>query len=394
MTKLEELLEQLCPNGVEFKKVKEVYQRLKGTPITATKMKEIANDKGDIRIFAGGKTVINANLEDIPKANIINVPAVLVQSRGVIDVVYFDKPFTFKNEMWAYTTVNVTSVKYLYYVLKSNVEYFRTEAQGMGALPQISLRVTEELSIPVPPIEIQAEIVRILDNFTNLTAELTAELSARRNQFEYYKENLFQFTNQVDWIELSKVCTIKGRIGFRGYTKKDIVKKGEGAISLTPANIVNHSITYEKNTYISWSKYEESPEIMTYAGDIVFCKTGSTIGKTAIVRNLKEKATINPQMVVLKNIFCNFRYLFYVLTTVAFQKEVNRLKGLGSVPTISQKDLGAIKIPVPDIEEQKRIANILDRFDKLCNDISEGLPAEIEARQKQYEYYRDKLLSF
>ena len=117
MSKLNELLSELCPNGVEFKKVKDVYKRIKGTPITAGKMKEIENVDGDIRVFAGGKTVINAFEEDIPKANITRVPAVLVQSRGVIDVIYYDKPFTFKNEMWAYTAENPISVKFLYYVL-------------------------------------------------------------------------------------------------------------------------------------------------------------------------------------------------------------------------------------------------------------------------------------
>ena len=106
MSKLDELIRELCPNGVEYKKIKDVFQRLKGTP-----MKEIVSDNGEVRVFAGGKTVINANEEDIPNANIIRVPAVLVQSRGVIDVIFYEKPFTFKNEMWAYTTSERTSVK-------------------------------------------------------------------------------------------------------------------------------------------------------------------------------------------------------------------------------------------------------------------------------------------
>lgn len=119
VSKLEELIQEFCPNGVEFKAIKEEYQRLKGTPITAGKMKEIQSDGGDIRIFAGGKTVIDAHEKDIPNANITRVPAVLVQSRGVIDAVYYERPFTFKNEMWAYTHKEKTSVKYLYYVLKT-----------------------------------------------------------------------------------------------------------------------------------------------------------------------------------------------------------------------------------------------------------------------------------
>ena len=197
MTKLQQLLNDLCPDGVEYKKIKDVYTRLRGTPITATKMKEIENPKGDIKIFAGGKTVINAYEKDIPNANITKVPAVLVQSRGVIDAIYFDKPFTFKSEMWAYTADNKISVKFLYYVLKNNVAYFREKASGMGSLPQISLTVTEDFSIPVPPLEVQAEIVRILDKFTEVTKELQTkleeELTARQKQYEYYRDLLLNF---------------------------------------------------------------------------------------------------------------------------------------------------------------------------------------------------------
>ena len=117
MSKLDDLLQTLCPNGVERVQVKKAFQRLRGTPITAGKMKEIEDPTGEIRIFAGGKTIINAKEKDIPNANITRAPAVLVQSRGVIDVVYYDKPFTFKNEMWAYTTENKTTVKYLYVLI-------------------------------------------------------------------------------------------------------------------------------------------------------------------------------------------------------------------------------------------------------------------------------------
>ncbi|PSJ32148.1 hypothetical protein UF10_01840 [Peptostreptococcus russellii] len=118
MSKLDDLIKEFCTNGVEYLKVKDIYTRLKGTSITAGKMKEIETKNGEIRIFAGGKTVINAKEDDIPNANITRVPAVLVQSRGVIDVIYFESPFTFKNEMWAYTHEKTTTVKYLYYVLK------------------------------------------------------------------------------------------------------------------------------------------------------------------------------------------------------------------------------------------------------------------------------------
>lgn len=117
----------------------------------------------------------------------------MVQSRGVIDFIYYDKPFTFKNEMWAYTMGNNVSVKFLYYYLKSNVETFRRKATAMGTFPQISIPDTENFLIPIPPLEVQEEIVRILDNFTNLAAELQAELQARQEQYEYYRNKLLTF---------------------------------------------------------------------------------------------------------------------------------------------------------------------------------------------------------
>ena len=200
MNRVNELIKEYCPDGVPFQKVKDVYTRVKGTPITAGKMKEIACDDGEIRIFAGGKTIIDAHEKDIPKANITRVPAVLVQSRGVIDVVYYDKPFTFKNEMWAYTSEDIVSVKFLYYVLKNSIQTFRDAASGMGSLPQISLKVTEEFMLPVPPLEVQREIVHILDSFTSLTEELEKELAARQKQYRFYRDALLTFKNIDDII--------------------------------------------------------------------------------------------------------------------------------------------------------------------------------------------------
>ncbi|MDD4431658.1 MAG: restriction endonuclease subunit S, partial [Bacteroidales bacterium] len=184
-------------DNVEYKKIKDIYTRINGTPITAGKMKEIKSFDGDIRIFAGGKTVINAFEEDIPNANITRVPAVLVQSRGVIDVIFYEEPFTFKNEMWAYTAENKTSVKYLYYVLKNSIQQFRDAASGMGSMPQISLKVTEEFVMPVPSLAEQERIVSILDRFDTLCNDLTiglpAEIEARRKQYEYYRDKLLTF---------------------------------------------------------------------------------------------------------------------------------------------------------------------------------------------------------
>ena len=171
--------------------------RLKGTAITASKMKEISENDGNIKIFAGGKTVTKTSEKNIPKEDIITVPNIIVQSRGIIDFIYYDKPCSFKREMWSYTTDNNITLKFIYYYLKNNVKYFRQRGSQMGSMPQISLDVTEKYKIPIPPIEEQERIVSILDKFDKLCNDITqglpAEIEARRKQYEYYRDKLLNF---------------------------------------------------------------------------------------------------------------------------------------------------------------------------------------------------------
>lgn len=193
----------------------------------------------------------------------------------------------------------------------------------------------------------------------------------------------------VEFVKLGDVCEIKGRIGFRGYTRKDLVSESEGAITLSPSNIINGNIVYDKCSYISWAKYEESPEIMAEVGDVVFTKTAS-VGKTAYIENMPKEMTINPQLVLLKKFRGISKYLAYILKTTYFQNEVKKFTGVGSVPNVPQSSLAKIEIPLPPIEVQTEIVRILDKFTSL----EAELEAELDCRKRQYEYYRDKLLSF
>ena len=191
----------------------------------------------------------------------------------------------------------------------------------------------------------------------------------------------------VEWKKLGDICEIKGRIGFRGYTREDQVDKGEGAISLSPGNITDGSLNFDSCTYITWEKYDESPEIMVSEGDIILGKTAS-VGKVARIKELPEKATINPQLVLIKNITINPQYLFYVLSDSPFQKTIKGLAGVGSVPNVSQAKLSQILIPVPNPSEQERIEKLLNTFTSSIDNLKQ----QIAQRRKQYEYYRDQLL--
>lgn len=373
MNKLEKLIAQLCPNGVEYKKIKDVYKRLKGTPITAAKMKEIENPDGEIKIFAGGKTVIDAAEDDIPNANITRVPAVLVQSRGVIDAIYYDKPFTFKNEMWAYTADEKLSVKFLYYVLKNNMEYFRTAASGMGSMPQISLSVTEEFTIPLPPLPVQREIVRILDNFTELTTELTAELTARRKQYEYYRDALLTASDNIEYQTLPEISENLDR-------QRKPVTKGNREAGEYP--------------------YYGASGIVDYVSDYIFdgdyllvSEDGANLlaRSTPIAFSISGKNWVNNHVHVLKfDTAIMQKYVEIYLNSIDLSKYISG----GAQPKLNQDNLNKIPIPVPPFNKVKIIVAILEKFSALCNDLTSGLPAEIEARKKQYEYYRDKLLTF
>ena len=159
------------------------------------------------------------------------------------------------------------------------------------------------------------------------------------------------------------VSSIKGRIGYRGYTIEDIVNDSDGAISLSPSNIVNGKLQYSPVTHITWEKYYESPEIMLYNGDIVMVKTGSSFGKVAFVDNLTEKATINPQFVILKDINVDNKWLCYLFDNDAIQKEVHKIVVGGAIPTMSQEEIANFQIAVPPIEEQQCIVSVLSLWD-------------------------------
>ncbi|MBB1542041.1 MAG: restriction endonuclease subunit S [Flavobacteriaceae bacterium] len=366
--------------------------------VTEVKTGQSVN-KNIIADNAGEYPVINSGREPLGFINVWNTDndPIGITSRGAgVGSITWQEGKYFRGNLNYSVSIkdfSILNTRFLYYLLlqmQFDIQALCT-FQGIPALNAVNLK---KLQIPIPPLSVQQEIVRILDKFTQLEAELEAELDCRKRQYEYYRDMLLTSDkNEVEWKTLGEVASIKGRIGFRGYTQKDFVEEGQGAITLSPGNMNNGHFDFEKCSYISWEKYEESPEIKIFEDDIIFVKTGSTAGKLAYVYFLPEKATLNPQLVVFKDVKCNKRYLFHYLNTNSCQIKVKVL-AKGAIPNISQTALAKITIPLPPIEEQERIAGILDKFDTLVNSISEGLPREIELRRKQYEYYREKLLSF
>ena len=173
-----------------------------------------------------------------------------------------------------------------------------------------------------------------------------------------------EFSGEWEKYRLCDVASIVGRIGFRGYTTNDIVTKGKGAIALSPTNIENNKLTYDKdNTYISFYKYEESPEIMIKQGDVIFVKTGSTVGKVAYVDKLICKTTLNPQVVVLKDIQCDNYLLSVLMSTNKFQNAIRKIIVGGAVPTLSQAAMGDIVVTMPQATEQEKLSKFISLLD-------------------------------
>ena len=378
---------------VEWKKLGDIAKRNKGIPITAGQMSELNTSNGNVRVFAAGQTLADINENDLPENCAHLKPSIIVKSRGYIDFVFYEKPFTHKNEMWSYSFDDREEGKFLYYYLTTKTEFFRKKAKANSVkLPQLCVADTDDYLVPYPSLQEQKRIVGILDTFTASIDNLKEQIAQRRKQFEYYRDQLLDLEGKegVEMKKLGEVCDIKGRIGFRGYTREDQVGKGEGALTLTATNIVNQHINYQNNTYITWEKYYESPEIMVNEEDIIVCQRGS-IGKIAMVVNLKEKATINPQLLLLKNIKCNNRFLIHYLLCRFFQEALNKIIGHGTVQMIAQKDLKELQIPlITNSREQQRIVSILDTFEASI----QNLEAQLSQREKQYEYYRNKLLTF
>ena len=193
----------------------------------------------------------------------------------------------------------------------------------------------------------------------------------------------------IDWIgqipqewEVSKLehyVDIFGRIGFRGYTTNDIVNEGEGVISFSPSNIIDYSVIDKNNTYISWSKYNESPEIQIKIGDVLYVKTGSSYGKTGIVNKLSNKATINPQLVVLKpKKYTDSRLINYFLNSSVGKEQSELIVGGSTIPTITQESIKKMIFPKMSFEEQQKIADFLDKKTAQLDKIKALLEEQIQ----------------
>ena len=393
MSKLDKLLRELCPDGVECVKLGTLCSLItKQTGfdytnhIKARLLMEPAENAVpyiQTKFFAGKNFNYQTDyyvpmdiVEQFPKITLDEkciLFSIVGASIGNVGLFPGERKCFLGGAICVAKVLPQYDVDYVYYCVEShNVQHqIRRKTKGAGQAT-ITVEDIREFEIPLPPIEIQSEIVRILDNFTNLTAELVKELTARKTQYGYYRNKFLDFESSVSVKTIGDIC--------------DVVVGGE-----PPTDCIKGDVRDSTHIYPVWGN---GKEVYGYSGTYKIDRDAvviSSIGANTGAVYYKEAfftPIIRLKVILPKDNRINARFLFHALSGTTIKSKSS------SVPNMNANEIKAIKIPVPPLDVQNRIVNVLDNFEKICSDLNIGLPAEIEARQKQYEYYRDKLLTF
>ena len=389
MSKLDELIQQYCPDGVEFvplwsvtiwdKKFNSVDKKKQPKVISypyllAKDMFALEQEDGDVFLLSTGEQT-GWTTEDIAgdfwcKGEVVSIP--WGKSRKVSEVMkyYKGKFVTADNRIATSSDTSTLSNKYLYYWMMSQGDLIDSFYRGSG-LKHPSMKDVLDMKIPLPPLEVQSEIVRILDNFTLLTAELTAELTARKSQYEFYRNELLKVDGSIKTVALEEIADI----GTGSSNTNEGLEEG-----LYPFYVRSQE-PLRKNEY----EYDETA-IITAGDGVGVGKVYHYVEGKYALHQRAYRIHINTPEVLPKY------YFHYMKST--FLPYIQKTMFQGSVASIRRPMLNKFPVPVPSLEVQKKIIDVLENFESICSDLNIGLPAEIEARQKQYEYYRDALLTY
>ena len=385
MKNLETLINELCPEGVEFVKLGDVCEIKRGVRVVKRDLQET----GDIPVFQNCLTPLGY----MDKANYPSGISFVISAGAAGDIGFSDIPFWAADDCLAITCPANIINKYVYYFLKTNELKIKSRVRKAGT-PRLSRSVIDKIDIPLPPIEVQNEIVRILDKFTELEAELEAELDCRKRQYEYYRDKLLSFENvggqNVEWKKMSEVGTF---IRGNGLQKKDFTEAGVGCIHY--GQLYTHYGTSATKT-ITYC----SPELATKLrkaskGDVVIATTSENVEDVckAVAWLGDNDVAVSGDAFIYKH-NQNPKYMAYLFQTLDFFNYKKKKATGTKVIRLSGDAMGNYLAPIPPLAEQERIVSILDRFESLTTSLTAGLPAEIAARRQQYEHYRDELLTF
>lgn len=384
MIRLDELIQKLCPDGVEYKTVGVLANISRGRVMSKD---YIAENAGEYPVYSS-QTENDGELGKISTYDFEGEYLTwTTDGANAGSVFYRNGKFSVTN-VCGLINCNDDKIltRYMYHYLSKNAKSY--VSSGMGN-PKLMSNVMARIKVAVPPLEVQREIVCILDSFTLRTAELTAELTARKKQYQYYLNHYFE--SQLDnLVSLDSLGTLTR--GKR-FVHADAI--GQGVPCIHYGELYTYYGVYASNVK-SHIREELRPK-MRYAhkGDVIIVGAGENnidIG-IGVAWEGDEDVAVHDACYILCH-SQNSKYISYFLRSDMYHNQIKKYVSEGKICSISAKGLGKAMIPLPSIAEQQKIVEILDRFDALCNDLTSGLPAEIEARKKQYEYYRDKLLSF
>ncbi len=369
MSKLQELIQKLCPDRVEYSSLGKYIDIYTGIQFNKKDMSEV----GTYPVLNGGVNPSGFTEKFNEQENTITI------SQGGASAGYVN---WMKCKFWAGAhcfivkpNINILNNRYLYFLLKNLEQRLMQSKHGAG-IPGLNRDKIRNLIIPIPPLAVQEEIARILDHFTNIAAELQAELQARQEQYEYYRNKLLTFEKDAEGMEWKRLPDICENLDRR-----------------------RKPVTASNRTFGPYPYYGASG-IVDYVSSYIFdgnylliSEDGANLlaRSTPIAFSISGKNWVNNHAHVLKfqNMFTQ-KYIEYYINMI----DVSQYVSGGAQPKLNQENLNKILIPIPPLSEQQRIVSILDKFETLVNDLSQGLPAEIAAVQEQYEYYRNKLLSF
>ena len=399
MSKLQELIRELCPDGVEYKMLGEVSEFRAGWGFPESEQGKTdgkypfykVSDMNSSDVFMdvannyiSEEISIKLRCKPAPKGTIIFPKIGATMGTNKKRILTKDSCYD-NNVMGLIAKSSVINGMFLYYYFsRFKLMDF---AKGTGAVPSLDTNKLKRLLIPIPPLEVQNEIVRIFDHFTNLAAELQAELQARKEQYEYYRNKLLVFdktekgAQSVTWMKMSEIGDI--------CMCKRIMKEQTNTISGVPFYKIG---TFGKSAdaYISRELYEDYKNRFSFPikGEVLISASG-TIGRSVIYDG-KDAYFQDSNIVWIHNDETKVlnKYLYHYYQIIEWNVEG------GTIKRLYNSNLAKTKIAVPSLSDQQRIVSILDKFEALVNDLTEGLPAEIAAVQEQYEYYRNKLLSF
>lgn len=408
MNRVEELIQQLCPNGVEWKKLGEVCEIKGRIGFRGYTQKDLVKEE-EGAITLSPSNIINECLDfrncsyiswfkynESPEiqAEIGDVLFTKTASVGKCALIkYLPKSATINPQLVLLKKITCNAAYLTYVLLGNNFQDEVKKVTGIGSVPNIPQSSLSQIRIPIPPLSIQQEIVRILDTFTELTANLQTELDARKKQYAYYRDCLLNFegVDGVEWKKLGEICVI-----VRGASPRPINKfltSGSEGVNWIKIGDTKAGVKYITETKEKITKEGASKSRYVKKGDFILSNSMS-FGRPYI---LAVDGCIHDgwlSISAFENVLIS-DYFYYILNSAKVQQEMKMKASFGgAVQNLNVDIVKSLEIPIPPLPEQRRIVAILDHFETLVNDLSVGLPAELEARRKQYEYYRDKLLTF